>query len=753
MTSTTGSITNEKKQSSPGNRSGRLRSDSSSIHSSNTKKTSASQSTTKRKHTNNSQKTALISVKKSTSPKKTTTARQKSSQNSIAENSPQSPPLIKRRQRLPNSASPPGEKLDKVKDEEQNTRKKVSSPSSSTRSRSSRSSLFKSPRRTPSTNSSSTKSLTPSRKEAKKQLTDQLKKNQSSKTTKSSKSLKQKKSSRSSTVSEKENIQNDTDGLEGYLWEDIPSLKDDEPAIKVEGNQQKDIKKHITDQLNKTQSPQSTRQTSPSSIKLEKKDTAGLEGYLWEDNPTPKGDKPAIEVQDTQHKNQHKDIKKQITDQLELESGFESGLESELNPKPKDIKKQITDQLNKNQSPKSTKQPSPSSIVSEKQNVQKNLLDQDNVRAGYMSKEENEEDTDFYTPDHNLHLDLENCAWEQLYHQLKELSTKSSQILREISVTSKDDATVLHTACWKAPAGLTLIMIKLLPKRGKKAKSIYLRQDKDGNTPIHLLCANLMPFFDDNSSKPILDVSVLDSLIAVAPEALEIQNKEGDTPLHLFVTSVAASASTFSSCPPSSELIDTTLNALTKIIVNLSGKDSVVTKDQTGATPFHSAIACPSDEFILSKLLEYYPAVCKIGDLNGMIPLHYVAAFLNTPASVVKKMIEIYQFGICHKTNDGDTPLHILVRNSADDVIFDELNDKIGRKKLLNRNAIQLLEMLMGNTQLSSIEHGKNLNQEYDPFFITNKECVSWPIAESLISELQAILKTQINSHSHFAYF
>lgn len=326
----------------------------------------------------------------------------------------------------------------------------------------------------------------------------------------------------------------------------------------------------------------------------------------------------------------------------------------------------------------------------------------------------------------DLHSCIVNCEWEKMYSQLKELSTKSN-ILSTLNAMSKEDATVLHACCWKAPAGLTLIVIKLLPLHGDEAKSIFLTQDKDGNTPIHLCAANMMPFYDENSLKTIIDISVLECLITAAPEALLLRNKVGDTPLHLFVTSHAASVSSLSSIHPTPELSRTSLKALTKLLDNLGETEISEMKDILGSTPFHSALTSPTDESILSALLDRCPSVCKVEDGKGMIPLHYVAAFLITPVAIVKNMISIYQYGLCHKTKDGDTPLHILVRNSADDVDLEEIKAK--KTKLFNRNAIEILQMLMGNTGMCFVENDKHLNEEYDPYFIKNNESVSSQIS------------------------
>jgi ankyrin repeat protein len=340
-----------------------------------------------------------------------------------------------------------------------------------------------------------------------------------------------------------------------------------------------------------------------------------------------------------------------------------------------------------------------------------------------LQQQASKEEYSPHLPDNNLHQMIEDNDWEKLDSTLKLISSDQNYLLSEVCAISKVDASVLHACCWKAPVGLTLLIIKLLTINPDNIQNLFLLQDKDGNTPMHLCAANMMPFYDDKS-KPIIDASVLDLLIAIVPQALIIQNKEGDTPLHLFVTSKAAAASVLSSFPPTANIAGATTRALSQILKNLSKEQDVIIKDKNGATPFHLALVIPAEESVLLALLDHYPNVCKVEDEHGMIPLHYVAAFMNTPISVVRKMVEIYQYGSCHISRSGDTPLHILVRNSADDVSLFDSNEGV-KNKLLDRNGIEILQLLMGNTELSSKQHGKDLNKEYDPYFITNNESVS----------------------------
>jgi hypothetical protein len=97
-----------------------------------------------------------------------------------------------------------------------------------------------------------------------------------------------------------------------------------------------------------------------------------------------------------------------------------------------------------------------------------------------------------------------------------------------------------------------------------------------------------------------------------------------------------------------------------------------------------------------------------------MTPLHYAAAFMKTPAVVVERIIEEYSYSICHKTKDGDTPLHLLIRNSSEisEGEYDTRN---------NNNSLQIVNLLIGS-ETANVE--KELNREYCPLLIQNREKV-----------------------------
>jgi ankyrin repeat protein len=149
-------------------------------------------------------------------------------------------------------------------------------------------------------------------------------------------------------------------------------------------------------------------------------------------------------------------------------------------------------------------------------------------------------------------------------------------------------------------------------------------------------------------------------------------------------------------------------------------RDCFLIQDSLGASPLHNAIANNVGEPILLSLIEAEPKACKVEDKAGLVPLHYVAAFLETSPLVVKKMIEEYTYSVCHKSLDGDTPLHILIRNSSDD-------NQSNRELILDDNSRLVLNLLLGNLSSSSNRNGsdKDFNGQYCPLLIENREKVS----------------------------
>jgi len=310
----------------------------------------------------------------------------------------------------------------------------------------------------------------------------------------------------------------------------------------------------------------------------------------------------------------------------------------------------------------------------------------------------------------NLNLDLASCAWENLHQQLDFLTHNRELVIPTLAaIHPADGSTPLHTAAWKAPSILALSIIRLLPPTDAGDR-IFVTVDMDGNTPLHLCCANLSPFYDSNTAKtsfPFLDLSVLELLLQKAPQALEIQNDEGDTPLHLFVGSPAA-------CYSDTYTETSSLKALSIILDHLPSPETALSQDMTGASSLHLAVANHANKLILAKLLDAAPDACKAEDEHGMLPLHYVAAYLNAPAPIVKKMLDIYPNGAYHKTENGDTALHLVVRNTANSPgelanIFFRTFDST---KQLDSNIKDIVSFFMD----------ENSTQDISPLLIANRE-------------------------------
>ncbi len=97
------------------------------------------------------------------------------------------------------------------------------------------------------------------------------------------------------------------------------------------------------------------------------------------------------------------------------------------------------------------------------------------------------------------------------------------------------------------------------------------------------------------------------------------------------------------------------------------------------------------------KLLQFSPRVASIVDNDGLLPLHYVAAFVDTPVKAVEELIKAYPEGVVQESNDGDVPLHTAVVNCVDK---------------LDARAYEIIDML------------SNPHLKKEPILMTNKEKV-----------------------------
>jgi ankyrin repeat protein len=294
---------------------------------------------------------------------------------------------------------------------------------------------------------------------------------------------------------------------------------------------------------------------------------------------------------------------------------------------------------------------------------------------------------DGYTTE-DLHQLLKRSEWKDLLECVATLSQlkRPDEIHEALSNRDDHEATALHTAAWKAPPKLARRIMDLIPY--EERKQYLLSLDSDGNTPLHLACANL----DEH-----VDFSIIKHVLVMAPEALEMGNNSGDSPLHLLVCSPGfCRGSDFAVEAAAEEAIA----SLLKIVGNVAN-----IRNASGATLLHVAIAHGAHEGVLLKLINAAPEAAIIPDNRGMLPVHYVAAFGGTPFTFVEQLICAFPEGITSQTEHGDTPLHLLISNA---------HKHIKKGQFLDRNTTKIAEMLVG----SDI-------QENCPLFVRNNEDLS----------------------------
>ena len=155
-------------------------------------------------------------------------------------------------------------------------------------------------------------------------------------------------------------------------------------------------------------------------------------------------------------------------------------------------------------------------------------------------------------------------------------------------------------------------------------------------------------------------------------------NLKGDTPLHLLVNSPGFKKSHDFSVELAAEEAIASLLSL--------AQENGTHQNKMGLTLLHCAIANGAHERVLVQLLDLAPEAASIADAQGMLPLHYTAAFGGTPWTFVQQLIEVFPAALLAPTLQGDTPLHILVANAQK-----QLNDD----GLMNRNTSKIAELLV----------------------------------------------------------
>ena len=328
---------------------------------------------------------------------------------------------------------------------------------------------------------------------------------------------------------------------------------------------------------------------------------------------------------------------------------------------------------------------------------QKSLTDTDDVEPQTIEEKEEELIAS------KLHRALNSCSWKALCECLIALQDTPQKLIPVLSDTDTEhQSTVLHTSVWKAPPPLTKFILDLLAPLND-ADTLFMARDMDGNTPLHLCCANL-PI--TNSGSP--DTGVMKRLAEAAPHVLQMGNSQGDTPLHMLVSSSLCCVTT------DDQQAATVSKEAVSCLLALS-EDIAYLQDSTGATPLHTAIASGANEWVLFQLFETAPSVAKVPDERGMLPLHYAAAFGHTPLTIVELLVEAYPDAITEVTVNGDTPLHLLASNAY-----------LNRADLLTHrmdvDTEKIIGLLTGSERDEYVHDSENEDGKQKPLLVANAE-------------------------------
>jgi ankyrin repeat protein len=288
-----------------------------------------------------------------------------------------------------------------------------------------------------------------------------------------------------------------------------------------------------------------------------------------------------------------------------------------------------------------------------------------------------------------LHELLQAGEWKSLLVYLEKLRNEEASLIRSelTRVDGERKATPIHMAVWKAPLLLTKHFVSTIPSDYQE--EILTKQDIDGNTPLHLACANLELKIKDNT---LFDASVIKTLTLGAPSAHEIMNHQGDCPLALLLTSPAMRADS------NRTEAEAAAEDLVKSILEKQ-PHLVSTQNINGKNLLHAAAGRGAHERVLMTLLEVAGPTCaEQPDDDGRLPLHYAASCISgkCPSVVfVEKLVEAYPEAIIHPGNTGDTPLHLLVSNIQTKII-----DKEERS---SQNVRKIALLLLGSSDHESM--------------------------------------------------
>ena len=214
--------------------------------------------------------------------------------------------------------------------------------------------------------------------------------------------------------------------------------------------------------------------------------------------------------------------------------------------------------------------------------------------------------------------------------------------------------------------------------------------DEKGRSPLHLLLSKMV----DHTPNPRLNLNV--SMLLAAK--FGSSDSVGDVPLHFALK-----------CGVSEDVLQAIITASPAALVD---------SDNQGRTPIHAAFLLSKDEpprlgVIRALLTPPGENAIKLKDWSGRLPIH-IAAERGAGGAILKLLVDAYQDG-CYRTNDqGDLPLHLLLKSG-----------------LATASSVELLiRPMMSNESICRIGGSRGTNL---PLHIAAEYQVSFKILERLL--------------------
>jgi ankyrin repeat protein len=240
-----------------------------------------------------------------------------------------------------------------------------------------------------------------------------------------------------------------------------------------------------------------------------------------------------------------------------------------------------------------------------------------------------------------------------------------------------------------------------------------------------------------------IDFAVIKNLLVLAREALEIQNHAGDTPLHLLLASDAFRQRNLLSTTDNIAVAVNAEAATLEAIVSIlhMARDLVRQPNLAGLTPLHVAIANQCYESVVRHLIAVGgKSAATLADHNGMVPLHYVAAF-GGAASMAHDLISCCPDSICCQTIYGDTPLHLLISNAKASSAHGSAETQEDAGIFLSEDTAQLAQLCIGSG-----------SEEISPLLVQNLDGMT-PLHCCAVFQSPASLTRILMDPIHSGYF